>query len=80
MNFERGLNPKEAMKIGKYAKPKRVRCLKNQYSKRRKKLRFKRNAIYHYVNMSNGYYTVYDDLMPNFMAESHFKEYFEIYD
>ena len=81
MNFERGLNPKEAMKIGKYADPKRVRCLKNMYSKEYHKLAFKRNNIYTFVKLDTGVYFIYDILdRAHMFGDERFKQFFEIYD
>jgi hypothetical protein len=81
MNFERGLNPKEAMKIGKYADPKKVRCLKNKYKQEYHKLQFVKKQIYDIdTRMAIGAWVVYDCYgQPMIFADKTFKEYFEIY-
>ena len=81
MNFERGLNPKEAMKTGKYADPKKVRCLKNQYSIEYKKLRFVKKQIYDIERVTNasGAWIVYDSYGRSVLFTGKlFKEFFEI--
>ena len=81
MNFTRGISPKEAMKTGKYANPKKVRCLKNQYSEEYKKLRFVKKQIYEVDSTSliQGW-LVYDCYGRGIIfADKTFNEYFEIY-
>ena len=81
MNFTRGLNPKEAMGTGKYANPKRVRCLKNVYSETYKKLAFKRNDKYTFAKLDTGIYMV-DDILDrgHMFGDERFRQFFEIYD
>ena len=81
MNFERHIDPKESMKIGKYANPKKVRGLKNQYDTEYKKLRFVKKQIY---NIEAG--GIVDSWIINdcygqsiLFVNSTFREYFEIY-
>jgi hypothetical protein len=81
MNFVRHRDPKESLKIGKYANPKKARCLKNQYSDEYKKLRFTKKQIYDIdPTQAIGAWVVWDCFgQKRLFEDKTFREYFEIY-